>query len=67
MLNYTSATDLTKADIFSLGLTLLEGITLLELPNNGELWHLLRNDYKIQQTFYSDRLVRVTNGLILVG
>ncbi len=31
------------ADIFSLGITILELATDLELPNSGEGWHLLRN------------------------
>lgn len=31
------------ADIFSLGITILELASKLELPKNGYLWHELRN------------------------
>jgi wee1-like protein kinase len=34
--------DLTKADIFSLGVTAYELITKCDLPCNGEEWHDLR-------------------------
>lgn len=34
---------LTKADIFSLGLTALESAGAGPLPKNGDRWHLLRN------------------------
>jgi hypothetical protein len=30
--------DLTKADIFSLAITIYEGITLEIMPNNGDEW-----------------------------
>ena len=33
----------TKCDIFSLGLTLLEIMSKVDLPKNGDLWHELRN------------------------
>ncbi|ODN00332.1 Membrane-associated tyrosine- and threonine-specific cdc2-inhibitory kinase [Orchesella cincta] len=33
----------TKADVFSLGLTLLEVACSVDLPKGGELWHSLRN------------------------
>jgi hypothetical protein len=36
-------TDLTKADIFALGMTIYETATLIELPNNGDEWHALRD------------------------
>jgi len=32
-----------KADVFSLGLTVLAAICDIELPKNGELWHKFRN------------------------
>lgn len=35
--------DLTKADVYSFGITLYELITLEELPNNGAIWHELRD------------------------
>jgi membrane-associated tyrosine/threonine-specific cdc2-inhibitory kinase len=33
----------TKADVFSLGLTVLEIACHVDLPKGGELWHELRN------------------------
>lgn len=33
----------TKADVFSLGLTLLEVVCSVDLPKGGELWHTLRS------------------------
>lgn len=47
ILNYNSETDLTKADIFSLGLSLFEGMTLVQLPNNGSFWHQLRDGFTL--------------------
>jgi wee1-like protein kinase len=47
VLNYNSETDLTKADIFSLGLSLYEGMSLIELPNNGLFWHQLRGGFTL--------------------
>jgi serine/threonine protein kinase len=44
-LDETELPDLTKADIFSLGMTLYELVTMQELPNTGELWHQLRQGY----------------------
>lgn len=38
-----SCPDLTKADIFSLGLTFYEVITGISLPPNGEEWHEVRS------------------------
>ena len=35
--------DLTKADLFSIGITGYELITGTQLPQNGEQWHTLRN------------------------
>jgi serine/threonine protein kinase len=37
-------TDLTKCDIFSLGITLYEIISRLPLPSSGEDWHRLRHN-----------------------
>jgi membrane-associated tyrosine/threonine-specific cdc2-inhibitory kinase len=33
----------TKADVFSLGMTLLEIACHVDLPTGGELWHKLRH------------------------
>lgn len=35
--------NLTKSDIFSLGLSMVELITRQELPTNGPVWHELRS------------------------
>jgi len=34
----------TKADVFSLGLTILEIACHVDLPKGGSLWHHLRQD-----------------------
>jgi len=36
--------DLTKADLFSAGITAYEMVTLLQLPQNGDVWHSLRTN-----------------------
>lgn len=56
--------DLTKADVFSLGMTLFEMVTMEELPNTGPYWHNLRDGgvaFKLQtlETIYSPRLLQV--------
>ena len=33
----------TKADVFSLGLTILEVACHVDLPKGGDLWHRLRS------------------------
>ena len=33
----------TRADVFSLGMTILAAICDIELPKNGELWQQVRN------------------------
>lgn len=35
--------DLTRADLFSLGMTMFELMSLENLPYNGSQWHTLRN------------------------
>lgn len=44
MLNVTSEVDLTKADVFSLAMTLFEMLTLERLPNNGLEWLSIREN-----------------------
>lgn len=39
-----SFTDLTKCDIFSLGISVYEIVTQIPLPANGEYWHQLRHE-----------------------
>jgi hypothetical protein len=54
--NANEVPDLTKADIFSLGMTLYELISLEDLPYNGEHWHQIR-DGGIQQSL--DKLSKI--------
>ena len=35
--------DLFKADIFALGMSIYEAVSLMELPQNGPVWHELRS------------------------
>ena len=42
----------SKVDVFSLGLSILEIIAKIELPYNGNLWHELRNEFKISKQFF---------------
>lgn len=63
VLNLDSKVDLTKADIFSLGMTAYEMLTLELLPNNGEQWlHMRETGIKVESrmdlTGYSDGLLR---------
>ena len=44
VLNYYPGIDLTKSDIFSLGMAIYEAISLEELPNNGEYWRSIREN-----------------------
>lgn len=64
VLNLDFKVDLTKADIFSLGMTAYEMLTLELLPNNGEQWlHMRETGIKVESrmdlTGYSDGLLRV--------
>lgn len=57
--------DLTKADIFSLGVTLFELVTMQELPNTGVQWHWLREGgiqsiLQQHEDRYSGKLLQVT-------
>jgi len=42
VLNYNESIDLTKADIYSLGMSIFQGAILEDLPNNGEHWLSIR-------------------------
>lgn len=42
----------TKADVFSLGLTMLEICCNVDLPKGGNLWHQLRNGEFPEPTNY---------------
>lgn len=56
--------DLTKADIFSLGCTMLEIMNREPLPNNGPLWHSIRNgDFRING-LYSSQIVGVVKDML---
>ena len=43
LLDWGNCDDLSKADIFSFGLTMYELLSGIKLPANGPLWHDLRN------------------------
>lgn len=44
-----------KCDIFSLGLTIFELLTKIELPYNGELWHKLREEnFQISDNYFDN-------------
>lgn len=53
--------DLKKSDIFSLGVTAYELLTLTSLENNGDQWKALRNEtfeYPAKVTqLYSEELL----------
>lgn len=62
VLNIESGVDLTKADIFSLGMTAYEMLTLEVLPNNGEHWRRVREvgisvEGRMDLTGYSSMLL----------
>jgi len=62
-----SEKDLTKADLFSAGITVYELITGIQLPSNGELWHRLRsNNYDLAPAAcgVTQELVDVTRALM---
>ena len=44
VLNYDASVDLTKADIYSLGMSIFQGAILEDLPNNGEQWLSIRDE-----------------------
>ena len=51
----------SKCDIFSLGLTLLELIAKIELPENGKLWHEIRDDnFKISENYFEKSNIKNT-------
>jgi len=60
--------DLKKSDIFSLGISIYEMITLESLPENGEEWHNLRNG-KLDRMFnakgYSSHLKSLVASMML--
>lgn len=52
------------ADIFSLGITILELACSLELPRGGDLWHQLRNNelpFEFTQGLSDDLIILVSN------
>lgn len=61
--------DLTKADIFSLGITIYELMTrnILTLPKNGQIWHQLRDNnipYIDKLPGYSNSLKRLVTAMM---
>ena len=59
--------DLRKADIFSLGIMLFEIMEKFKLPNNGPIWHKLRDcplEWTDQSSQYSDELKRIVQWMV---
>ena len=55
----------SKCDVFSLGLTILEIISKIELPYNGNLWHELRDEnFKISNNFFTKSNIKNVNDFI---
>ena len=46
LLDWAPVPDLTKCDIFSLGITALEIVSGIQVASEGEEWHLLRSGIK---------------------
>lgn len=53
-----------KADIFSLGISMLEIMSEVELPNNGPVWHSLRNGDLPPTTGYSSSLRQIITVMV---
>jgi len=60
--------DLTKADIFSLGVTIYELMTGSELTRNGQDWRDIRrgNLYKLDHSTYSNSLKSIVKSMMSV-
>lgn len=64
VLNYSPEIDLSKADIFSLAMTIFEMLTLERLPNNGPQWLWVRENGlslvdRMDLTGYSKELLQL--------
>lgn len=56
-----------KADIFSLGLTILEILFKIDLPQNGLIWNKLRDgEFAITKEFYENANFAVTDSMIFL-
>ena len=66
LFHYKKDTKLnSKCDIFSLGLSLLELISKIELPENGQLWHQFREeDFRITNSHSEKSNIKNINDFI---
>lgn len=66
LLDWGPVADLTKCDIFSLGVTGYEIVTNLPTPLNGPQWHALRNgSYSLQSNNLTNQSIPETTKLLL--
>ena len=66
LFHYKKDTKLnSKCDIFALGLSLLELISKIELPDNGELWHKFREEnFEITNDHFEKSNIKNINDFI---
>lgn len=60
----TTIPDLTKADIFSLGATVLQIMRGTPLPKNGQKWHDIREGNFVMSGPYSQQLKEVVRKML---
>lgn len=51
----------TKADVFSIGLTILEIVCNIDLPKGGQLWHTLRSGQNLPEPCCTGTSVKLLN------
>lgn len=56
-----------KVDVFSLGLSILEILCKVELPQNGKLWKTIRSEnFYIPEEFLNNSNIKISNKMILL-
>jgi serine/threonine protein kinase len=56
-----------KVDVFSLGLSILEILCKVELPQNGKLWKTIRSEnFCIPEEFINNSNIKINNKMILL-